>query len=105
MRGKDESDLEPQPDKPLWHLPEGMVTPERDYLQRRRFLRLVGLGAVGLSLLPSGSRASTIGFPDALNPAFKLDGVKLTAEDLVTSYNNFYEWGFSKDEPARLANT
>jgi sulfoxide reductase catalytic subunit YedY len=30
--------------------------------------------------------------------------VKLTPYDLVTSYNNFYEWGLSKEEPKELAN-
>jgi len=30
--------------------------------------------------------------------------VKLTPEDSVTSYNNFYEWGFGKGEPKDLAN-
>jgi len=44
------------------------------------------------------------GFPDSLNPSFKLDSVKLTPEDLVTSYNNFYEWGLGKDQPKELSN-
>jgi len=30
--------------------------------------------------------------------------VKLTPEDLITSYNNFYEWGLAKDQPKELAN-
>ena len=30
--------------------------------------------------------------------------MKLTPYDLVTSYNNFYEWGLSKEEPKELAN-
>ena len=54
--------------------------------------------------MPPAVRAATAGFPDSLNPAFKLDGVKLTPYDLVTSYNNFYEWGLSKEEPKELAN-
>jgi methionine sulfoxide reductase catalytic subunit len=54
--------------------------------------------------LPPAVRAATAGFPDSLNPAFKLDGVKLTPYDLVTSYNNFYEWGLAKEEPKELAN-
>ena len=54
--------------------------------------------------MPSAVRAATAGFPDSLKPAFKLDGVKLTPYDLVTSYNNFYEWGLAKEEPKELAN-
>jgi sulfoxide reductase catalytic subunit YedY len=46
----------------------------------------------------------SIGFPDSLNPNYKLDGVKLTAEESVTGYNNFYEWGLAKDQPKDQAN-
>jgi methionine sulfoxide reductase catalytic subunit len=87
-----------------WELPDSAVTPEADYLRRRDFLRTVGLGLAATALLPSAVRAATAGFPDSLNPAFKLDGVKLTPYDLVTSYNNFYEWGLAKEEPKELAN-
>ena len=54
-------------------------------------------------MLPPGLRADP-GLNDSLNPSYKLDGVKLTPEDLVTSYNNFYEWGLAKDQPKELAN-
>jgi hypothetical protein len=30
--------------------------------------------------------------------------VNLTPYNLVTGYNNFYEWGLSKEEPKELAN-
>ena len=42
---------------------------------------------------------------NALNPSYKLDGLKLTREDLITSYNDFYEWGLAKDQPKELANS
>ena len=87
-----------------WELPDSAVTPEADYLRRREFLRVFGLGLAASAFLPPAVRAATAGFPDSLNPAFKLDGVKLTPYDLVTSYNNFYEWGLSKEEPKELAN-
>ena len=87
-----------------WELPDSAVTPEADYLRRREFLRIFGLGLAATAFLPPAVRAATAGFPDSLNPAFKLDGVKLTPYDLVTSYNNFYEWGLSKEEPKELAN-
>ena len=63
-----------------------------------------GLGLAATAFLPPAVRAATAGFPDSLNPAFKLDGVKLTPYDLVTSYNNFYEWGLAKEQPKELAN-
>jgi sulfoxide reductase catalytic subunit YedY len=87
-----------------WELPDSAVTPEADYLRRRDFLRTVGLGLAATAILPAFARAATAGFPDSLNPVFKLNGVKLTPYDLVTSYNNFYEWELSKEEPKELAN-
>jgi methionine sulfoxide reductase catalytic subunit len=87
-----------------WELPDSAVTPEVDYLRRREFLRTFGLALAATAFLPPAVRAATAGFPDSLNPAFKLDGVKLTPYDLVTSYNNFYEWGLAKEEPKVLAN-
>lgn len=87
-----------------WELPDSMVTPEADYLRRRDFLRKVGLGMVAASFLPENIFAATGGFPGKLNPAYTLEGVKPTPYELVTSYNNFYEWGLSKEEPKELSN-
>ena len=87
-----------------WELPDSTVLPETQYLRRREFLRLVGLGLAGTAVLPVTMRAASAGFPDSLNPSFKLDGVKLTPEDSITSYNNFYEWGFEKAQPKELSN-
>jgi methionine sulfoxide reductase catalytic subunit len=87
-----------------WELPDSVVTPEAQYLRRRDFLRVVGLGVAATAIFPSAIRAATAGFPDALDPAFKLDGVKLTPYNLITSYNNFYEWGLSKEDPQKFAN-
>src|SRR5204863_8969378 len=89
-----------------WVLADSVVTSEAYYLRRREFLRVFGLGlaASALGVPPLGgeqdarsgppeggtpSHASTLN--DSPNPPFKLDGVKLTPEDLITSYNNFYE--------------
>ena len=87
-----------------WELPDSVVTPEAQYLRRRDFLRVVGLEVAATAIFPSAIRAATAGFPDALDPAFKLDGVKLTPYNLITSYNNFYEWGLSKEDPQKFAN-
>ena len=87
-----------------WNLPDSAVTPQAYYSRRREFLRVFGLGLAASALLPPGLRAEPSGLNDSLNPSYKLDGVKLTPEDLITSYNNFYEWGLSKDQPEKLAN-
>ena len=88
----------------LWEIPSWAVTPEAHYLRRREFLRLFGYGIAGTALLPATMGAASAGFPDSLNPSFKLEGVKLTSEDSITSYNNFYEWGFAKGQPQELSN-
>src|SRR4051794_13202465 len=83
------------------------ITPKNVYLNRRNFI--AAAGAVGIGL------AATKLIPDMLSPETNaLGGTKLqfskspmstTGEELtpykdVTSYNNFYEFGTSKDEPA-----
>src|SRR5438067_13390351 len=87
-----------------WALADSVVTPEAFYLQRREFLRVFGLGLAASALLPPRISAESVTFNDSLNASYKLDGVKLTAEDLIASYNNFYEWGLAKDQPKELAN-
>src|SRR5437867_12003949 len=87
-----------------WALADSVVTPESYYLRRREFLRVFGLGLAASALLPPAIRAEPVGLNDSLNPGFKLDGIKLTAEDLITSYNNFYESGLVRREPKALAN-
>ena len=90
--------------KHSWELPDSAVTPEAHYLRRREFLRVFGFGVAASVLLPAALLAATGDLDDSLNPRFKLDGVKLTPEDFVTGYNNFYEWGLAKDQPKDLAN-
>ena len=87
-----------------WDLSDSAVTPEAYHLRRREFLRVFGLGLAASALLPSAIRAESAALNDTLNASYKLDGVKLTPEDLITGYNNFYEWGLAKDQPKELAN-
>ncbi len=87
-----------------WDLPDSAITPEEYYRGRREFLRVFGLGVAATVLLPPRVRAHSAALNDSLNPTYKLDGVKLTPEELVTSYNNFYEWGLAKEQPKEEAN-
>jgi len=72
------------------------VTPRGVYLSRRRFLAGAGL------------------FVPAALAGTKLNGIvkspystseKVTPYSAVTTYNNFYEFGTDKDQPAKLAHT
>lgn len=87
-----------------WDLPDAAVTSEGHYLRRREFLRVFGLGLVASALLPPVILGESAALNDPLNPSYKLDGVKLTPEDLITGYNNFYEWGLGKEQPKDQAN-
>jgi sulfoxide reductase catalytic subunit YedY len=72
------------------------ITDERLYLNRREFLG--GLAAAGV-VLSVGERNA---IAEGLTRAGQQDD-KLTPWESVTTYNNFYEFGTDKDEPARLA--
>ena len=92
-----------------WELPESAATPERDYhlRPRRDFLKTLGYGAAGLAggtLAPGDLLATSAGFPTRVNPAYRDPALQPTGYDLVTSYNNFYEFGTGKDEPRPNAN-
>ncbi len=85
-------------------LREGEVTPEGLHLGRRELLALGAAGAAAL-LVP---RAGAAGEPSgAVLPGSrrveKAGGEAQTSWDAITSYNNFYELGTEKDEPARKA--
>src|SRR5687767_14468154 len=76
------------------------ITDEATYLDRRRFLTRAGLG---LAAIGAGAPWGV----DVLNRRGNQDqgDDKLTPYDDVTTYNNFYEFGTDKDEPAKNAHT
>jgi sulfoxide reductase catalytic subunit YedY len=73
------------------------VTDERLYLNRRAFL--AGLAGAGV-LLTVGERRALARRAGAARVG---DDDQLTPYETVTGYNNFYEFGTAKDEPARNA--
>ena len=96
---------------PRWKpdLREAEATPEETYLRRREFLKLGAAGAIGAA-------AGALPFPalagpddpsgDVLSVARKVDmagGEKPTPWKSVTTYNNFYEFGTDKADPAQRA--
>src|SRR5262245_18052651 len=86
-------------------LREADVTDEAVYLNRRAFM--VGLGALARSGgAAEGEAAPPEPAPLAAtpNPAYRLSDPATKWEE-ATTYNNFYEFGVDKDDPARLAHT
>ena len=78
------------------------ITPRELYLRRREFLA----GAASLALLPGVSAllsdAQAAPLTAAPSPLSTTDEDKSTLAD-ITSYNNFYEFGTDKGDPARYA--
>ena len=74
------------------------ITPESVYRSRRAFVRDLGLAA-GAGLL-AGAPAVRANLPGAGLPS---EDEPLTPEWIVTGYNNFYEFGQDKEDPARHA--
>ena len=77
-----------------WDLPYSAVTPKHIYQNRRRFLTTLAALAIPASPLLAGTKLSGI-----VKTPFGADE-KPTPYKVITSYNNFYEFGSAKDEPA-----
>jgi sulfoxide reductase catalytic subunit YedY len=79
------------------------ITPKAEYLNRRRFLSgaLIG-GLAGGAFAGRALAGASLG-PLAKTP-YTLDE-KITPMRDVASYNNYYEFGTSKEEPAQKAGT
>jgi len=76
------------------------VTPKETYLNRRRFLGAapIALGA----LLGSRAAQATMKLPGVTKSSYTVDE-KVTPLDVITHYNNFYEFGTDKEDPAKNA--
>src|ERR1044072_6367329 len=83
-------------------IPSSEITPKETYLRRREFLASTGATIAALA---------TGALDVSLSAGEKLVVSKRTATttdpptpyDVVTSYNNFYEFGSSKSDPVRNA--
>ena len=86
------------------------VTPRELYVNRRKFL--YGVGIAGGLALAGKSVMGLISPPTKAYATTKLQGLsgspfntteKVTSEQVVTTYNNYYEFGTEKDQPAKNA--
>ncbi|SEG83318.1 protein-methionine-sulfoxide reductase catalytic subunit MsrP [Bosea lathyri] len=90
--------------RPGWEMPESQATPEAAFLNRRSLLG-AGVGLIASAALPqtAGAQAppdpSLDLYPAKRNAAYTLDR-PITEQDLAANYNNFYEFGTSKDVAA-----
>lgn len=74
--------------------PSSEITPEREYLNRRQFLGVVGsIGAI------TATGALTEAVMGAVHPVGAQQADDVTPEEKVTSYNNYYEFGTDKEDP------
>jgi sulfoxide reductase catalytic subunit YedY len=95
-------------------VPSSLITSKDQYLNRRRFLRgaasgaaLAGAAALGLDRLAdvvsprlrafAGTKLETVKSP------LTTTGEQLTTLEDITHYNNFYEFGVNKEDPAKNA--
>src|SRR5260370_5534612 len=91
-----------------WEIPENQATPESFFLDRRVFL--AGLAGIALTpataMLPQsrGVLRPAIArlYPARRNRRFRLDR-PVSPEEVVTTYNNYYEFGDDKKSPAAAA--
>ena len=91
-------------------IPSSEITPQSVYLNRRKFLVSVSLAgaalATGRGLLEMISPSASVRAGTKLNVALKSPfstTEKQTPFNDVTHYNNFYEFGTAKEEPAERA--
>ena len=95
--------------------PHSATTLRSVYEGRRSMLRAMAAGAAGATLagwagrealaqtVPPGKLAALVGRPSALAGAISME--KPTSYQDASSYNNFYEFGTDKADPARNAHT
>ena len=81
-----------------WELPETAATPEDLFRQRRNLVKALAAGpllaASGLGLVGAAQAATGL-YPVTRNERYPLDR-PLTDEKIVTTYNNFFEFGSHK---------
>lgn len=80
------------------------ITPKRLYCDRRQILRLLGMAAAS-AVAPSVYAGTVPGRGRPLHVTSKMvtTSDSLTPYNAISQYNNFYEFGIDKDDPARNA--
>ena len=90
--------------KPPVDIQPSEITPERNFLNRRSFIRAASLSGTGLLLGTACSDADDQPAPGSAEAMANIEAdlVPNSLSD-ITSYNNFYEFGLDKSDPAKYA--
>jgi methionine sulfoxide reductase catalytic subunit len=100
--------------KTLADIPSSEITPEHIYRSRREFMKVAAAGAVGAVTGVMLSDTACAQAPTGLaalsgkpNPNFVVDEKSdpLNTYEQITTYNNYYEFGTRKNQPAQYAHT
>lgn len=84
-------------------IPSSEITPESCWLKRREFMALAAAGAVGGTVSPfAQAMPKALAATPANCDACTTDEL-LTPYDAASQYNNFYEFGTDKGDPAKYA--
>lgn len=83
-------------------IPASEITPKHLFYARRKFMQSAGVASLA-ALLPQALWAASP-FGDLQKSPYST-AEELTSLKAVTSYNNFYEFGTSKDDPAERADS
>jgi len=88
-----------------WEIPEHQATPEGVFLNRRGFLNAAA-GAAAATLVPGMAFAQRVTdipdptkdlYPAKRNEKYGIGDRPITPEEINANYNNFYEFGTSKN--------
>jgi sulfoxide reductase catalytic subunit YedY len=98
------------PDRHIPAIASSEITPERVYLNRRKFLAGAATAAVGVlgarealrMVHPAAAVLADEKLQTVKSP-LSTPGLTLTSFDDITHYNNFYEFGTGKSDPSRNA--
>ena len=83
-------------------IPPSEITPPEVYRERRRFMQGMGALAAGTVLGAAPDADAGIRLAGVRASPYKLDDERTPYKD-VTTYNNFYEFGTGKSDPAKHA--
>jgi sulfoxide reductase catalytic subunit YedY len=88
------------------HILPSDITPQAVFENRRALIKAAAAGSFGMALAPWFSRQALAASPEklaaTLNAAYSSKD-ELTPYKYVTGYNNFYEFGTDKSDPAAYA--